>query len=205
MHTDQEESNEQGTSQSAGRSFGAFLLEVAKVVIVALAIIIPVKQFLFQPFSVKGASMLPNFHDNEYLIVNEIGYRLNEPTRGDVVVLRFPNDPSQYFIKRIVGLPGETVEIAHGAVTISNSVYPEGFVLKEEAYLPKGTTTSGNVRVTLSSSQYYVLGDNRSSSLDSRSASLGPIPRSAIIGEAWLRLWPVNRITVLQTPVYSIE
>lgn len=187
------------------RSFGAFLLEVAKVVVVALAIIIPVKQFLFQPFSVKGASMEPNYYDNEYLIVNEIGYRFHEPERGDVVVLRYPRDPSQFFIKRIVGLPGETIEVGQGTVTVTNDANPQGFVLNEDAYLPVGTTTSGNVRVTLTEKQYYVLGDNRSSSLDSRSASLGPITRSDIVGEAWLRLWPIKRVTVFQTPAYSIE
>lgn len=205
MQTENDEQTEQTTQSSTGRSFGAFLLEVTKVVVVALAIIIPVKQFLFQPFSVKGASMEPNFHDNEYLIVNEIGYRFSEPERGDVVVLRYPRDPSQYFIKRIVGLPGETVKITRGVVTIHNPEHPEGFILNEDAYLPKGTTTSSGADATLGDDEYYVLGDNRNSSLDSRSASLGPVKGSAIIGEAWLRLWPVSRVSVLQTPVYSIE
>src|SRR3989339_174157 len=103
------------------RNFFIFVFEVIKVVLISLAIIIPVRYFLIQPFYVKGASMEPNFFDHEYLIINEIGYRLAKPQRGDIVVFRYPKDPRQYFIKRVIGLPGETMRIKDGKVFVINA------------------------------------------------------------------------------------
>ena len=176
-----------------------FIWETLKVVIISLAIIIPVRYFLIQPFYVKGASMEPNFHDHEYLIIDEISYRLGKPTRGDVIVFRYPRDPSQYFIKRIIGLPGETIKIKDGQITIFNSQNPDGFILDESLYLPN-INTHGNEQVTLGWNEYYILGDNRSSSLDSR--VFGPIKRTDIIGRTWIRGWPFDRITVFNNEVY---
>ena len=116
--------------------FKDFIWETIKVIVISLAIIIPIRYFLIQPFYVKGASMEPNFHDHEYLIIDEISYRLNDPQRGDVVVFRYPNEPSQYFIKRIIGLPGETVQVEDGQITIINNYMPQGFILNESSYLP---------------------------------------------------------------------
>ncbi len=96
---------------SFSESVSSFVVEVAKVVIISLAIIIPVRYFLIQPFYVKGASMEPNFHDNEYLVVDEVSYRFRQPARGDVVVIRRPRQDLDFLIKRVVGLPGERVEI----------------------------------------------------------------------------------------------
>lgn len=184
------------------KSGWSFLVEVTKVVLISLAIIIPVRYFLFQPFYVKGASMEPTFFDNEYLIINEIEYRLQQPERGDIVVLKYPKDPSQYFIKRVVGLPGETIEIKNGDVYIINAENPEGFQLKEDQYLSDDVDTQGSSSFTLSSDQYFVLGDNRTASLDSRSPSLGPVSRKYIIGKAWVRVWPLDRLTVFSAPQY---
>src|SRR4030042_4602587 len=117
------------------KTVGEFVIEIIKVVIISLAIIIPVRYFLIQPFYVKGASMEPNFHDHEYLIINEISYRFSEPQRGDIVVFRYPKDPSQYFIKRIIGLPGEKIKIKDNKVYIYNEKYPNGLELNEEVYL----------------------------------------------------------------------
>jgi signal peptidase I len=183
------------------QSAGAFLVEVLKVVIISLAIIIPVRYFLIQPFYVKGASMEPNFHDNEYLIIDEISYRLRTPDRGDVVVLRNPNRPSEFFIKRIIGLPGETVEIENGHVFITNTINPNGKQLDESPYLKKEVVTSGTTDVTLGPEEYIVLGDNRPSSLDSR--TFGPIHRSEIIGRTWIRAWPIGRATVFDAVPYG--
>lgn len=183
---------------STWRSIGEFFLEIAKVVLISLAIIIPVRYFLIQPFYVKGASMEPNFHDHEYLIINEIGYRLGEPQRGDIIVFRYPRDPRQYFIKRIIGLPGETVIIRDGKVFITTPDITDPTIISE-SYVD--THTPGNKEVTLGVDEYFVLGDNREASLDSR--NFGPVPRRLIIGKAWLRGWPLDRITIFETPQYN--
>lgn len=182
-------------------AFGLYLLEVVRVVIVALAIIIPIRYFLIQPFYVKGASMEPNFEDHEYLIIDELSYRLREPQRGDIVVFRYPYDPSQFFIKRIIGTPGERVEIRDGHVRIANDAHPNGFLLAE-AYLASGVTTPGERIVALGTNEFFVLGDNRRQSFDSK--DFGPIPRRAIIGRAWLRGWPVEKFGRFTQPEYVI-
>ena len=102
------------------KATGLFVLEVAKIIIISLAIIIPIRYYLIQPFYVKGASMEPTFHDYEYLIIDEISYRFKNPSRGDIIVLKDPRNKSQFFIKRIIGLPGETVNIKNGTITITN-------------------------------------------------------------------------------------
>lgn len=182
-------------------AFGLYLLEVVRVVIVALAIIIPIRYFLIQPFYVKGASMEPNFEDHEYLIIDELSYRLREPQRGDIVVFRYPYDPSQFFIKRIIGTPGERVEIRDGHVRIANDAHPNGFLL-DESYLAASVTTPGERIVALGTNEFFVLGDNRRQSFDSK--DFGPIPRRAIIGRAWLRGWPVEKFGRFTQPEYVI-
>jgi signal peptidase I len=180
------------------------ILEFVQVVVIAAAIIIPIRYFLAQPFYVKGASMEPNFYDREYLIINEIGYRLSEPARGDIVVFHYPKDESEYFIKRIIGLPGETVEIDGGRVVIYNNDHPNGLALDESEYLPEGTITiRGRYnKVTLSENEYYVLGDHRDASSDSR--AWGAVNRSEIVGEVWLRGLPVNRLSTFSNPNYNL-
>ncbi|HOK35403.1 MAG TPA: signal peptidase I [Candidatus Pacearchaeota archaeon] len=174
-------------------------LEALQIFLFALAIVIPIRYFLFQPFFVSGASMEPNFESGEYLLIDEISYRFREPQRGEVIVFKYPKDPSTLFIKRIIGLPGETIEINDGKVIIYNLEFPEGKVL-EEPYL-KDTTTEGSVKVSLAKNEYFVLGDNRNHSSDSR--SWGPVPRENIIGRAWISVFPLKGIEVLTTPSYS--
>lgn len=178
-----------------------FFFELVQVMAISLAIIIPVRYFLIQPFYVKGASMEPNFYDHEYLIIDEISYRFHEPTRGDIVVFRYPNDPKQFFIKRVIGLPGETVEIAGGQVKIFNGKHPNGIVLDETGYLDQDFTSTTRT-VTLKQQEYFVLGDNRVASLDSR--YFGPVKRSFIVGRVWLRGWPFDRWKVFEDPTYDI-
>lgn len=185
------------------RSAGVFIFEVVKVVVISLVIIIPVRYYLIQPFYVKGASMEPNFHDYEYLIIDEVSYRLNQPQRGEVVVVRNPNERSQYFIKRIIGLPGETIEIKNGQVIIYNDDYPAGIELDESAYLLAEVKTQGRDYLKLESDQYYLLGDNRTSSLDSR--LFGPLSRDDIVGRTWIRAWPFNRIRHFTLPTYNLS
>ncbi|MFA6410803.1 MAG: signal peptidase I [Candidatus Buchananbacteria bacterium] len=179
---------------SAGKQIVVFAWEVFKVVVISLAIIVPVRYFLIKPFYVKGASMEPNFYDHEYLIINEISYRFGEPVRGDIVVFRYPFDPSQYFIKRVIGLPGEKIKVADGQVFVFNSKYPAGQLI-EENYLTEGTQTLGDVQVQLKENEYYLLGDNRLHSLDSR--AFGPVKREYIVGKTLWRGWPVNRVGLL--------
>ena len=190
-------------SSSSGSAALAFIFELIQVAAVSLAIIIPVRYFLIQPFYVKGASMEPNFYDHEYLIIDEISYRFNPPQRGDIVVFRYPNDPRQYFIKRIIGLPGDRVKVVGGRVTLYNAGHPEGSVLDEHEYLGP-IFTSGDKDVTLGSGEFFLLGDNRVASLDSR--IFGPVARSYIVGRVWLRGWPPARIRVYpSSPVPSLQ
>lgn len=179
-----------------------YLGELIRVVVISLAIILPVRYFLVQPFYVKGASMEPNFYDHEYLIIDELSYRFRDPVRGEIVVFRYPSDPSQFFIKRIIGLPGETVEIRNGKLAVKNAVHTEGIVV-DEPYLSEGIRFEGEKTVTLGSREYYVLGDNRSSSLDSR--MFGPVVRDYVVGRVWLRGWPLDRVTRFLAPVYEVD
>jgi len=171
-----------------------FIWETFKIVIISLTIIIPVRYYLIQPFFVRGASMEPNFDNGEYLVINEIGYRFEEPKRGEVVVFKYPLDPSQYYIKRIIGLPKETVEIKNNQVIIYNLQYPQGIVLDESSYIQKGVITWGNIKATLGKDEYFVLGDNRSASSDSR--QWGALHKKNIIGRVWVRAWPLNEAEV---------
>lgn len=184
-----------------GASLGAvvlFFIEVVQIVIIAAAIIIPVRYFLIQPFVVTGASMEPNFYDSEYLIIDEVTYRLRDIQRGETVVFHPPNSPEQFYIKRVIGLPGETVQILDGKITIENEEYPNGVEIVED-YIED--YTNGQVRVTLGLDEYYLLGDNRDASLDSR--RIGPVPAANIVGRVWLRGLPLDRMGTIQNPDYS--
>ena len=198
---DQFEWNTASTYDSFWRSAKEFVVEIFKVVIISLAIIIPIRYFLIQPFYVKGASMEPNFVDHQYLIIDELSYRFADPQRGDIIVFRYPKDPRQYFIKRVMGLPGETVRVRDGKVYIINEEYPAGVLINENEYL-SDTYTAGNKEVQLGDEEYFVLGDNRSASLDSR--GFGTVPERLIIGRVWLRGWPFDEIKAFSTPDYKL-
>ena len=188
-------------SRSFLRGALAYIGELIRVVVISLAIILPIRYFLVQPFYVKGASMEPNFYDHEYLIIDELSYRLRNPQRGEVVVFRYPRDPSQFFIKRVVGLPGESIEIKNQKLKIKNAETPKEFIL-EEPYLEADLNLYGEYTATLGPNEYYLLGDNRASSLDSR--QFGPLKESLIVGRVWLRGWPVERAARFTAPDYSI-
>lgn len=171
------------------KGFLQFGFEIGKVVIIALVIVAPLRLYVFQPFLVRGDSMEPNYHTGDYLIVDQLSYRFRSPERGEVVVLKFPLDPSQRFIKRIVGLPGETVEVKDGKVVVYGEEEENGrdaIVLDESIYLPSDLSTPGSVRVDLREQEYFVLGDNRPFSSDSR--KWGILEKDLIVGRA---LWSV--------------
>lgn len=191
---------------------GNFLLEVIKVVALAAVIIFPIRIFLFQPFFVQGASMEPNFSNGQYLIINEFGYKKTEVgvngqhfftvyphktlMRQDVVVFRFPKNPSKFYIKRIIGLPGEKVEMKNNHVYIYNNSYPAGMMLIEDNYLPAGTINDPKAfsGIELGSDEYFVLGDNREESSDSR--FWGPVKSDLITGRVLLRAWPFSKADI---------
>ncbi len=176
-----------------------FVWEIIKIVVAALLIVIPIRYFIFQPFFVKGQSMEPNFENGDYLIIDEISYRFQEPLRGEVVVFKYPQDPSQRYIKRIIGLPGETIIIEDGKVTILN--WQGSQVLDESGYLSSSIQTPGKVQITLAENEYFVLGDNRSVSADSR--SWGPLPEEKIIGRVIFRAWPFIAFAKFKAPQYE--
>jgi signal peptidase I len=176
----------------------SFIWETLKIVIIALVIVVPVRYFLFQPFFVRGQSMEPNFENGDYLIVDELSYRLRAPERGEVIVFKYPYDETQRYIKRIIGLPGETVEIRDGQVTIETK--SGKLTLTESAYLASDITTAGNLRITLGSEEYFVLGDNRPVSSDSR--RWGVVHKSEIIGKVYFRAWPFDDFEKIGTPNY---
>jgi len=165
-----------------------FLLDSLKILLIALAIVIPVRVLLFQPFMVKGSSMEPNYHSSDYLIIDELSYRLRDPQRGEVIVFKYPLNTSYRYIKRIIGLPGETIEIKNGEVFVSRA-NGEPQKINEDLYLSakvKAEWGSTNFApLTLKQDEYFVMGDNRKYSSDSR--VWGVLPIKDITGRVLLR------------------
>ncbi len=171
----------------------SFIKDLVVFVIIALAVVIPIRFWVAQPFVVSGASMHPTFETGQYLVVNQFSYHFTNPNRGDVIIFKYPLDVSQYFIKRVIGLPGETVSIAGSVVTIKNAAHPEGFTLSEPYILP-ADQSQNMMTITLSPDQYFVMGDNRNESSDSR--IWGPVPRNLIVGTPLFRLLPLSTLSV---------
>lgn len=178
---------------------GLFFLEVIKIALLAGLTIGLVRYFLFKPFYVKGQSMEPTYLEHEYLIVDEISYRFRSPTRGEVVVFRSPVTQNEYYIKRVIAVPGERVSIDNNKVIIYNNEHPQGVVMTE-SYLEE--ETPGKVSLTLGPDEYFVLGDNRDASYDSR--RFGAITSAHIVGRTWLRGWPLHRISTFEKPNYNL-
>lgn len=166
---------------------------MVRFALIALLIVVPIRMFIAQPFIVQGASMEPTFETGEYLVVDQVTYYFHEPARGDVVVFKYPKDPSKFFIKRIIGLPGETVSIDRSGVRIINREHPDGFILEEPyvAHMRLDTVLTE----TVGADAYFVMGDNRDASSDSR--VWGALPEENIVGRALLRLLPVTHMHVL--------
>lgn len=193
--------------------------EVAKTIGGVLLCLIIFRFYIFQPFSIKGSSMEPTFHDGEYLIVNEFSYHFSTPKRGDVVVFKHPEPacsefisdsyfnkvffqgPCQNYIKRVIGLPGETVIVRDGKVIIKNEENPNGEVLNED-YISDNIPTLGSQTVIVGDDEYYVIGDNRNPNASSDSREWGPLPKSHIIGKSFVILLPFDKIGVVKKPTY---
>ncbi len=177
---------------SLWRNVGSMLRELIETLILTLVIFLLIR-FAVQNFRIEGFSMEPNFHDGQFLIVNKLVYMLHPPQRGDVIVFVPPTSDSRDFIKRVIGLPGDRVEIVDGRVLINGKPLDEPYPLNPATY------SSGPV--TVPPGQYYVLGDNRNNSSDSH--AWGTVPASKIIGQAWITYWPPQRIGLVPTYTYA--
>lgn len=171
-----------------------FVKEIVKFTLIALAIVIPIRAYVAQPFIVSGASMDPTFETGQYLIVDQLSYHFEAPKRGEVIIFRYPRDPETFFIKRIIGLPGETISLNNGKVTIINQEHPEGLAIDEAAYITKEHKTSDTFTLTLGIDEYFVMGDNRPQSSDSR--AWGPLEEKYIVGRPFVRLLPFTKVSV---------
>lgn len=168
--------------------------ELVRFAIIAFIIVIPIRVFIAEPFIVSGSSMVPTFENANYLIVDKLTYKLKDPQRNDVIIFRYPNDHKKYFIKRIIGLPKETVDVksAENEVIITNTEHPDGFKLNQPFIKNIGGI---NAHIILKDGEYFVMGDNRSGSSDSR--YWGGVNKDLIIGRAFFRLLPINKISIL--------
>ena len=185
MEVNEENTPNTSLPHSSGHKHSHFWKELLKLVLLALVIVVPFRLYVAQPFIVDGASMDPTFEDGEYLIVDELSYRFREPNRGEVLIFKYPKDPKKYFIKRVIGLPGEKVYINNGEVVIFNDEQPEGFALVEPyVVLEKSEDTSFD----LGEDEYFVMGDNRLQSADSR--LWGAVPKENIVGRPIVRFIP---------------
>lgn len=190
---------EQDGQRSIFGTIGLFFLELIKVVVLAGVTIFLVRHFLFKPFYVKGESMEPTFKANEYLIIDELSYRFREPIRGEVVVFRAPVAQKDFYLKRIIGLPGERVKVEENKIIVYNTDHPQGIIVEEEYLVEE---TPGDITYSLGANQYFVLGDNRDASFDSR--RFGPIDGDAIVGRTWVRGWPISRVEFIDAPLYNL-
>ncbi|MFH1200746.1 MAG: signal peptidase I [bacterium] len=181
--------------------------ELVRFALIALIVVFLIRWLVADPFIVSGASMVPTFENGDYLIIDELSYELGNPKRDDVAVFKYPGDPKnnpernfifrffdpgKYFIKRVIGLPNETVDIKGNEVTITNSEHPESFKLNQPFVK---NIANNDTHVELKKDEYFVMGDNRSGSSDSR--AWGPVKREFFTGRAFLRLLPISKIDIL--------
>lgn len=178
----------------------SFWGELIQIVVISLIIVIPFRMYIAQPFLVSGPSMDDTFQNGQYLIVDELTYNLRNPERGEVVIFHYPLDTKKFFIKRVVGLPGETVEIKNSVVTICkpDCITDKNKFVLPEPYIKHDKLNPGAERadstVTLGTDQYYVLGDNRAVSSDSR--IWGPVKRDLFTGRPFIRLFPFSTMDI---------
>ena len=177
---------------SSKKSLKAGIWEFVRFAVVVIAVVVGIRIFVAQPFVVAGTSMIPTFQNSNYLIVDEISYDFNNPSRGDVIVFHPPIDPSTYYIKRVIGIPGDTNTIKDSVVTITNAEHPNGEVLTEPYITPDAP--GDNFSVTVPAGEYFTMGDNRPASFDSR--RWGLLPRKNITGRVLFRLFPFNEINL---------
>lgn len=180
-------------TETPKRSFRAEAWETIRFILIALAVVIPIRLYIAQPFIVSGSSMDPTFANGQYLVVDEVSYRFGNPARGDVVIFKYPKNPKQYFIKRIIGLPGETVTVTSDGKVLVKAPDSDTVTILDEPYVK--FTKEDSVTYTLGADEYFVMGDNRAGSFDSR--AWGPVARDLIVGKPFLRLFPLTTVDIL--------
>ncbi len=179
---------------STGDKIRHNIIELIQFLGIVFAIFIMIRFFIAEPHKVSGSSMVPNFHDGDYIITNKLAVRFESLQRGEVIILKNPRNTDVVFIKRIIGFPGDKIKITDGRFYVNEQVL-------DEPYLPSGTQTYGGAflhdgeEILIPDNQYFVSGDNRSGSSDSR--DWGPVQKDLIIGQAWLRYWPVNKAELI--------
>ncbi|MBP9820088.1 signal peptidase I [Candidatus Woesebacteria bacterium] len=178
------------------RSFSSLFLDLTETIVIGLSIFLVVYLFFMQPHQVNGQSMVPNFQSGEYVLTDKVSYRVGAPVRGDIIVFHAP-EAAQCpagtgcdFIKRVLGLPGDTVEVTNDSIVVNGSPLPEPYIPEEYDTLPGAFTK--NRAVNLGPDEYFVVGDNRPYSSDSR--AWGPITRGDIVGKAFFRYWPMDKM-----------
>ncbi|MDP3888858.1 MAG: signal peptidase I [bacterium] len=191
--------------QETFRKLGSFLLDIIQTVVLALSIFVISYLFLVQPHQVRGNSMYPNFENNDFLLTDKISYRFQQPHRGDIVIFKAPSsepciEEECEYIKRLIGLPGETISIKDGSYLINNEKLDELYLPQDlktgpALFLPAGKT------ITMGTDEYFFSGDNRPYSRDSR--AFGSIKKDAIVGKAWLMYWPPRKIGFIPYPHYN--
>ena|SRR6056297_14642 len=174
------------------------LVESLEVLLIALVIVIPVRYFVFQPFIVDGASMEPNLHDGDYLIVDEFSYHFREPERGEVIIFKYPRNHQNNFVKRVVGLPGETIFHRDNSIVIREDGHEKTL---SENYLSRDFDYNF-ATTTLSQDEYFAVGDNRIASYDSR--NWGPVEESEIIGRFLIKVWPFSEAHCFNNPYSQV-
>ncbi len=181
------------------RKIYAFFIDTIQSILVAAAIFLVIYMFLFRPFQVNGESMFPNFKDKEYVLTNLITLRFNKPVLGDVVVFKAPPDPDKDFIKRVIGVAGDTIMIKDGDVYLNGNRLDQASFLADEVKTYGGSFLKDGDTVTVPQNEYFVMGDNRPYSSDSR--EWGFVPASNIIGESMLVYWPLNSMQTINNPL----
>lgn len=177
------------------RRLWLWFLDFVETIVIALAIFVIMYRFLFQPHQVKGNSMFDNFYDGEYLLTDKISYRFKEPGHGDVVVFKAPQNEDYDYIKRVIGLPGDQVQVENGRILLNNQLLDESGYLSSSVITRAGYYAKEGMTVTVPEASYFVMGDNRNNSSDSR--DWGMVPSGNLVGRAWLRYWPLNTIGVV--------
>ncbi len=199
MNPTNQENKEEKTpilSEATKSALYPIIKEVLIFALIAFGIVLPFRRYIAEPYMVSGASMDPTFETGDYLIVDKLSDRIGKPERNSVIVFQYPHDLSKNFIKRVIGLPGETLFMNNNKLTIVNKENPDGFTI-DQSYIEKMCVTRDNgcvstFQITLGASEYFVMGDNRSESFDSR--NWGPVNEKYLLGKPVLRLWPASKI-----------
>lgn len=176
----------------------AIALDAIQSLLIAAAIFLVIYMFLFRPFQVSGVSMFPTFKDQEYILTNLIAIQFGPLIKGEVVVFKSPVESEKDYIKRVIGVPGDTVMISNGDVYVNNKKIDESTYLTSDVKTYGGAYLKENQPITVPEDTYFVIGDNRPHSSDSR--EFGPVKKSLFLGKSLFVYWPINQMRVVVNP-----